>query len=191
MDYSNIKYLLRTSITMSVLIFNFKAYAIDTKRFDAPPLARPQYLTFSQPQELRYKALEPRVDRRNLLMPSDMKLVSVTVVTQNDSNLTSQTQPDFPLIGGSDNNATASNPSFSPLVDPSYNSNPVLPLSDPFNGVDSSSVNSTDELLQVFESTDFDTPRSRFQNIPFVPPYTITPDSMRMTNRATYQRIQR
>jgi hypothetical protein len=124
-------------------------------------------------------------------MPSDMKLVSVTVVTQNDSNLSSESQPDFPLIGGADNNATATTPSFRPLANPSYNSGPVLPLSDPFNGVDSSSVNSTDELLQVFESTDFDTPRTTFQNIPFVPPYTVTPDSMRMTNRATYQRIQR
>jgi hypothetical protein len=191
MDYSNIKTLLRTSITMSVLFFTLKVSAIDTKRFDAPPLARPQYLTFSQPQGLRYKSLEPRVDRRKLLMPSDMKLVSVTVVTQNDSNLSSESQPDFPLIGGADNNATATTPSFRPLAGPSYNSGPVLPLSDPFNGVDSSSVNSTDELLQVFESTDFDTPRTTFQNIPFVPPYTVTPDSMRMTNRATYQRIQR
>jgi len=57
--------------------------------------------------------------------------------------------------------------------------------------MNTTSVNSTDELLQVFETPDFDTSRSRMQNIPFVPPYTVTPDSMRMANRATYRRIQR
>ena len=187
MDYLKFKNFTRISIGLSILFFIFKASAIDTKRFDAPPLARPQYLTFTQPQDLRYKEVHPDVDRRKLLMPSDMKLVTVTVVT--DSNTTYQNQPEFPLIGDDSN---SSQNAFKPLANPVMpRSNPVLPLSDPFSGVDSSSVNSTDELLQVFESSSFNSPRQSMQNIPFVPPYTITPDSMRMTNRATYQRIQR
>ncbi|MBT7651312.1 MAG: hypothetical protein HN553_10080 [Opitutae bacterium] len=176
---------------MGFLLFTFKVSAIDTKRFDAPPLARPEYLTFSQPQELRYKSTAPSVDRRKLLLPSDMKIVTVTVVSSNDTNSSANSQPGFPLIGNEDNRSS-SQPAYRPLsASPLSNPNPVLPLSDPFGGMNTTSVNSTDELLQVFETPDFDTSRSRMQNIPFVPPYAVTPDSMRMTNRATYRRIQR
>ena len=185
------KHLLRTSFILGFLLFTFKVSAIDTKRFDAPPLARPEYLTFSQPQELRYKSTAPSVDRRKLLLPSDMKIVTVTVVSSNDTNSSANSQPGFPLIGNEDNRSS-SQPAYRPLsASPLSNPNPVLPLSDPFGGMNTSSVNSTDELLQVFETPDFDTSRSRMQNIPFVPPYAVTPDSMRMTNRATYRRIQR
>jgi len=185
------KHSLRTSFILGFLLFTFKVSAIDTKRFDAPPLARPEYLTFSQPQELRYKSTAPSVDRRKLLLPSDMKIVTVTVVSSNDTNSSANSQPGFPLIGNEDNRSS-SQPAYRPLsASPLSNPNPVLPLSDPFGGMNTTSVNSTDELLQVFETPDFDTSRSRMQNIPFVPPYAVTPDSMRMTNRATYRRIQR
>ena len=185
------KHLLRTSFILGFLLFTFKVSAIDTKRFDAPPLARPEYLTFSQPQELHYKSTAPSVDRRKLLLPSDMKIVTVTVVSSNDTNSSANSQPGFPLIGNEDNRSS-SQPAYRPLsASPLSNPNPVLPLSDPFGGMNTTSVNSTDELLQVFETPDFDTSRSRMQNIPFVPPYAVTPDSMRMTNRATYRRIQR
>mgnify|MGYP001159738707 FL=1 len=192
MDNLNTKHFFRTSFILGVLFLTLKVSAIDTKRFDAPPLARPEYLTFSQPQELRYKSIAPSVDRRKLLLPSDMKIVTVTVVSSNDANSTANSQPDFPLIGDEGNRSSSTQPAYRPLPDSSLaNPNPVLPLSDPFGGMNTTSVNSTDELLQVFESPDFDTSRSRMQNIPFVPPYTVTPDSMRMTNRATYRRIQR
>ena len=192
MNYLKTKHLLRTSFILGFLLFTFKVSAIDTKRFDAPPLARPEYLTFSQPQELRYKSIAPSADRRKLLLQSDMKIVTVTVVSSNDANSSANSQPDFPLIGNEDNRSSSTQPAYRPLSASSLsNSNPVLPLSDPFGGMNTTSVNSTDELLQVFETPDFDTSRSRMQNIPFVPPYTVTPDSMRMTNRATYRRIQR
>jgi len=192
MNYLKTKHLLRTSFILGFLLFTFKVSAIDTKRFDAPPLARPEYLTFSQPQELRYKSIAPSTDRRKLLLQSDMKIVTVTVVSSNDANSSANSQPDFPLIGNEDNRSSSTQPAYRPLSASSLsNPNPVLPLSDPFGGMNTTSVNSTDELLQVFETPDFDTSRSRMQNIPFVPPYTVTPDSMRMTNRATYRRIQR
>ena len=81
MDNLNTKRFFRTSFILGVLFLTLKVSAIDTKRFDAPPLARPEYLTFSQPQELRYKSIAPSVDRRKLLLPSDMKIVTVTVVS--------------------------------------------------------------------------------------------------------------
>ena len=191
MDYLKTKHIFRASFILSVLFFTFKVSAIDTKRFDAPPIARDQYLAFSQPDKLRYSALPAEVDRRKLLMPSDMKLATITVVVQTDENASVSTKPDFPLIGGNEGNSS-SKPVQKPLLTTNMvNPSPVLPLSDPFGSINSSSINSTDELLQVFESSDFESPRGRMQNIPFVPPYTISPDSMRITNRATYKRIQR
>ena len=191
MDYLKIKHILRTSVLLSVLFLTFKVSAIDTKRFDAPPIPRDQYLTFSQPDKLRYSALPLEVDRRKLLMPSDMKLATVTVVVQTDENASVYAKPDFPLIGDAEGNSSSTPAPKSLLSSNFVDPNPVLPLSDPFGSINSSSINSTDELLQVFESSDFKSPRGRMQNIPFVPPYTISPDSMRITNRATYKRIQR
>lgn len=191
MDYLKTKHIFRASFILSVLSLTFKVSAIDTKRFDAPPISRDQYLTFSQPDELRYSALPLEVDRRKLLMPSDMRLAAVTVIVQTDENASVSMKPDFPLIGGNDGNSSTA-PVPKPLLASNLvNPNPVLPLSDPFGSINSSAINSTDELLQVFESSDFESPRGRMQNIPFVPPYTISTDSMRITNRATYKRIQR
>lgn len=191
MDYLKIKHIFRTSCILSVLFLTLKVSAIDTKRFDAPPVARDQYLTFSQPDKLRYSSLLAEIDRRKLLMPSDMKLATITVVVQADENASVSTKPDFPLIGGNEGNSTSTTVQKPLITSNLVNPNPVLPLSDPFGNINSSSINSTDELLQVFESSDFEFPRGRMQNIPFVPPYTISPDSMRITNRATYKRIQR
>ena len=95
MDYLKTKHIFRASFTLSVLFFTFKVSAIDTKRFDAPPIARDQYLAFSQPDKLRYSALPAEVDRRKLLMPSDMKLATITVVVQTDENASVSTKPDF------------------------------------------------------------------------------------------------
>jgi hypothetical protein len=66
-----------------------------------------------------------------------------------------------------------------------------LPMSDPFEEVNSVGIDSTDELLDVFESSSFSSPRGNVQDIPFVPPYTVAPDNMRITTRSTYQRRQR
>ena len=191
MDYLKTKHIFRASFILSVLSLTFNVSAIDTKRFDAPPIPRDQYLTFSQPDKLRYSALPLDVDRRKLLMPGDMKLATVTVIVQTDENASVSMKPDFPLIGGNEGNSSTSPVQKPLLASNPVNPNPVLPLSDPFGSINSSSINSTDELLQVFESSDFESPRGRMQNIPFVPPYTISTDSMRITNRATYKRIQR
>ena len=191
MEHLNLKLLLRTLYVISVLFFAFQASAIDTKRFDSPPLARGEYLAFTKPITLSYGTTALPVDRRKLIMPPSVVVVTTTVKEETKS-ASAPVQGDFPLLPYQDaNSSSPSSPTASyrniPMVAPPVS----LPLSDPFQETNSLGVDSTDELLEVFESSMISPPRSRMQDIPFVPPYTIAPDNMRVTSKATYQRRQR
>ena len=192
MEQLNFIFFRRTLYTLSVLFFVFKASALDTKRFDAPPPARGQYLAFTKPITLRYGTSTLPVDRRKLIMPPTTQ-VTVTIA-EKESNSSASTQAnDFPLFNpentstGAPNRPTVELFENMPTVAPPVS----LPLTDPFQEVGSMGIDSTDELLEVFETSTLSTPQSRMQAIPFVPPYTIAPDNMRITNKATYQRRQR
>ena len=119
--------------------------------------------------------------------------VAVTI-TEKESNSSVSTQAnDFPLINSEESsNDTPNRPAVELFENMPSVAPPVsLPLTDPFQEVGSMGIDSTDELLEVFETSTLTTPRTRMQAIPFVPPYTIAPDNMRVTNKATYQRRQR
>lgn len=193
MEKINFKLLLRTSAILSVLFLVFQVRAIDTKRFDAPPLSRGEYLAFTKPINFRYGISPAKVDRTKLIMPPTIQIVTTTVKQESNSSTVSSETNDFPLLPFQDENSSSGtnmpplNFSNIPNIAP-----PVgLPLTDPFEEVNSLGIDSTDELLEVFESSSMRTPRSSMQNIPFVPPYTVAPDNMRVTNKATYQRRQR
>ena len=66
-----------------------------------------------------------------------------------------------------------------------------LPLSDPFDSINSFEVASTDELLRILESSDASEGRSSFAPTPFVPPFTVASDGMRIKSKATYRRVKR
>jgi len=192
MEQLNFNYFRRTLYTLSVLFFVFQASALDTKRFDVPPPARGQYLAFTKPITLRYGTSTPPVDRRKLIMPPTTQ-VSVTVVEKESNSSTSTQANDFPLFNPENTSTGAPDRPTVELFEnlPSVAPPVSLPLTDPFQEMGSMGIDSTDELLEVFESSTLSTPRSRMQAIPFVPPYTIAPDNMRITNKATYQRRQR
>ncbi len=193
MEHSKTKFLFRTSLYMSVLFSIFKASAIDTKRFDAPPLERGRYMAFSKPVNLRYGLSPLPVDRKKLIMPPTVTVSSNTVKIDENQSV-SDSDNDFPLLSYDDNNVTTK-------VVPVTRNAPIqaipqiapsnLPLTDPFADINSLGIDSTDQLLEVFENSNLRAPRSSMQDIPFVPPYTVAPDNMRVTNRATYQRRQR
>jgi hypothetical protein len=52
-------------------------------------------------------------------------------------------------------------------------------------------VDSTDELLQLLENPDVGVSGSSLRASPFVPPYTVAPDGLRISSRGTYKRIKR
>lgn len=191
MEHSNLKITLRTSCIVSVLFCFFQPLANGAKRFDAPPANRPQYLAFTQPVKLRYASSPLPVDRRKLILPPSAIVVIST--PNQEANATSSAGNDFPLIAFNDDNSSYKvtsqpmAPQNMPILAPPVS----LPLTDPFEDVGALGIDSTDELLQVFESSSLNAPRSSMQNIPFVPPYTVAPDNMRVTTRSTYQRRQR
>ena len=191
MELSNLKFTLRTSFLMSVLFCILQSSVILAKRFDAPQASRSQYLAFSQPPTLRYESSPLPVDRRKLILPPSAIVVTTTL--NQEVNATSSDGNDFPLIAFNDDNSSYQvkskpmAPRNIPLLAPPVS----LPLTDPFEDVGALGIDSTDELLEVFESSSLNTPRSSIQNIPFVPTYTVAPDNLRVTTRSTYQRRQR
>jgi len=192
MEQLNFNYFRRILYTLSVLLFVFQASALDTKRFDAPPPSRGQYLAFAKPSTLRYGTSPLPVDRRKLIVTPISQITVTTVIQENNASVKS-TETGFPLYPVADTNSSSPIRPTAKLFQNLPNVAPpvALPLSDPFEEVNSLGINSTDELLQVFESSTFPSPRSNIQDIPFVPPYTVAPDNMRVSSGATYQRRQR
>ena len=100
------------------------------------------------------------------------------IPTQNDRNASTT-----PALQTPQNN---SSPFLPQLAPPSS-----LPLSDPFQDLDAFGTDSTDELLRILENSDMGASGSPFQGSPFVPPYTVAPDGLRMSSKATYKRVRR
>ena len=167
---------------------------IETKRFDAKPPPRAKYLVNTRPATLRYADPVVVADRKVLLSLSNIASTPAPMVEQNATK-----QPDIPLIAyEQDEISITSNPSFNPNL-PAVNTSEmmgddtVLPAPDPFDesGV-SGNIDSTDDLLNLFEQT------SRSQNIrpgynaiPFIPPFTSAPDNLRVESRASYKKVRK
>lgn len=174
----------------------FFLHGFETKRFDAPPPVHPKYLSSTQPPSLSFGSPVFVVDRRNLILPPTIQ----TGTSASSSDLSqdvnkSEEQLDFPLISLDDNSTNFPD---LPVV---QNTMPVqlpmkappqsLPLSDPFDDVNSQQINSTDELLQIFEQTSNTNQNRMTHSLPFIPPYSVAPDSMRVSAQATYKRVRR
>ena len=192
MEYLKFNIFIRTLWLTGVLFFVFQASALDMKRFDAPAPQRGKYLAFTKPVTLTYGSSPLPVDRRTLIMPPTIKVVTTNLSVDTNSTAQSDSIGSPELSSKMENQAMEERPPLElfqniPAVAPPVS----LPLSDPFEEISSVGIDSTDELLDVFESSSFSSPRGNVQDIPFVPPYTVAPDNMRITNRSTYQRRQR
>jgi len=175
------------------LFYGFRANALDTKRFDAPPPERPSYLTFAKPTPLRFSISPLPVDRLNLHLPPK-PIVKKTLVTSIvvDNNQTSSSPGSSSLApdANASTGAQSSPPEQYPFF-PQAAPQDVLPLSDPFDSINNFDVDSTDELLRLLESSDGSQGRSSFAPTPFVPPFTVASDGMRIKSKATYRRVKR
>lgn len=170
---------------------------IETKRFDAKPQERLKYLNYMMPKELRFSAPAIEADRGNLLVvvgkPTPVN--SNTIETESNQSV----EPSFPVVSYDDPETNETFDFNSDLPDsvPDNNDNvsidEVLPLADPFEEMSNTSVNSTDDLLDVFENATIPTSSNRNADmiIPFIPPYSSMPDNLTITNQSTYRRVQR
>ena len=170
------------------MFYGLALHGFETKRFDAPAPKRPTYLSFAKPVPLRYSISPLPVDRNNIAPPASTPIVQTTITNQisPEANQTaSLSTPSMPPRY--DQNSSQVPPSFIPQMMPPN----TLPLSDPFESLDSFGADSTDELLRIIENSEVGPSGSSFQASPFVPPYTVAPDGLRMSSKATYKRVRR
>jgi hypothetical protein len=108
-------------------------------------------------------------------------------------------EPSFPVVSYDDPETTGTFdldsdiPDSLPNIKDNISIDEALPLADPFEEMSNTSVNSTDDLLDVFENTTFPSGSNRNSGmiIPFIPPYSSMPDNLTITNQSTYRRVQR
>jgi len=178
------------------LFYSLALHGLETKRFDAPPPKRPTYLSFAKPAPLRFSISPLPVDRLNIALPAGKPIVQTTVTQISTDGNQTASLPVPSMPAGYDQNSS-STPTFqSPKKDPSPFLPQLvppgsLPLSDPFQDLDAFGADSTDELLRILENSDVGASGSSVQASPFVPPYTVAPDGLRMSSRGTYKRIRR
>ena len=159
---------------------------LDLKKFDPAPQEREKYLAFRPPVALRYKPIPLDADRLNLIR-LDQSSTTTSTPSNEDSNQTDE--PEFPVVTYSTDKDILKDsiPSMLPQSPPPNS----LPLADPFEGVSGMDVGSTDELLNVFDELRVDSRSVRMNPIPFIPPYTVAPDNLKVGTKATYRRVSR
>ena len=163
-------------------------HAIETKRFDAPPAKRTSYLTLAAPKKLRFAPAPITADRGALIMPATI----IPTVEDNiiESNATSE-ESEFPVVDYADSPPGENDIADSGKLEIPQIAPPVeLPLADPFSGGNLDAISSTDELMEVFDQSKIEAGNARIP-IPFIPPYMVAPESMKISSRSTYKRVQK
>jgi len=129
-------------------------------------------------------------DRRVLLSLPTLPTAPQPVVEQNASK-----QPQIPLIAyGQDEIPTFEDPGTIPTTNGSTNEGvPILPAPDPFSEDEaSSSIDSTDDLLNLFEQSNKNqTINTGYNMISFIPPFTSAPDNLRVESSANYRKVRK
>lgn len=170
---------------------------IETKRFDAKPKERLKYLNYMMPKELRFSAPAIEADRGNLLVIVSEPPPVPSNIIEVESNQSAE--PSFPVVSYDDVETTETfdlNSDISnslPDINDNVSIDEALPLADPFEEMSNTSVNSTDDLFDVFENATIPSGSNRNADmiIPFIPPYSSMPDNLTITNQSTYRRVQR
>ena len=163
---------------------------IVTKRFVAKPKERLKYLNYMMPKELRFSAPAIEADRGNLLVIVSEPTPVPSNIIETDSNQSAE--PSFPVVSYDDPETTEAFDLDSDIPDsiPDINNvsiDQALPLADPFEEMSNTSVNSTDDLLDVFENATIPSSSNRNADmiIPFIPPYSSMPDNLTITHQST------
>ena len=170
---------------------------IETKRFDAKPKERLKYLNYMMPNELRFSTPAIEADRGNLLVIVSESTPVPPNIIEVESNQSAE--PSFPVVSYDDVETTETfdlNSDISnslPDINDNVSIDEALPLADPFEEMSNTSVNSTDDLFDVFENATIPSGSNRNADmiIPFIPPYSSMPDNLTITNQSTYRRVQR
>ena len=180
MDMKNIKYLLLLS---TVGLF-FELPSNDSRSVLSAEVKKNCFLSFHSPPRLRFHEVPAKADRSNLLM-----LGNPISHNNNDpiveENATSEAE-EFPLTSYGEDE-------FEPTNDKRNDDLDFLPPSDPFVDYDASSlsVDSTDQLIQLFEDLEKSGNSSPNVSVNFIPPYSTDNGNFKIESRSSYIRRAR
>jgi hypothetical protein len=137
------------------------------------------FLTFHSPPRLRFHEKPVSADRSNLLRLGDPVTQGIEVVAD-EGNVTTEIE-DFPLTSYGEAKAVDEEPSEMP---------DLLPPADPFIDytLGSSSVDSTDQLIQLFENLEQSGNPSSRVSVNFIPPYSTDSGNFKVQSSASYTR---
>jgi len=125
--------------------------------------------------------VSPSADRLNLLTLGN-PLPTQVEGTAGEANSTTEVSK-FPLTSYGDDDSAAEINNDTDIQDP-------LPPSDPFIGLEleSTGVDSTDQLIQLFENLEKSGNPSSRVSVDFIPPYSTDSGNFRLESSASYKR---
>ena len=136
------------------------------------------YLSFHAPPKLMFHEVPATADRSNLLRLGS-PVSSVVEITFSEDNASAEVS-EFPLTSYDGDELP---PALNDTTD-------ALPPSDPFIDytMESSSIDSTDQLIQIFENMEKSGRPSSRSTINFIPPYTLDSGNFSIESRSSYTR---
>lgn len=139
------------------------------------------FLTFHAPPKLRFHESPAVADRSNLLMLGD-PVSNVTEVSLSEKNSTAELG-DFPLTSYNEVENESAITEQTELQD-------LLPPADPFDNysLGSSSVDSTDQLIELFENLEKSGTQPSRVSVNFIPPFSTDNGNFTIESRASYTR---
>ena len=139
------------------------------------------FLAFHAPPKLRFHEVPITADRSNLLRLGSPVSQTIEVI-DNDDNATSKVE-EFPLTSYGEDDDISESGNNSDELD-------FLPPADPFSdyNLGDSSLDSTDQLIQLFENLEQSGNQPSRVSVNFIPPYSTDSGNFKVQSSASYTR---
>jgi hypothetical protein len=171
----------KTFLTLSLTFLSGVLSDFDSSLTLSGEVKKNCFLSFHSPPKLRFHEVPATADRLNLLTLGDpvSKTVDEVILEDNESIEVSE----FPLTSYGDDEKDLT-------VDDQPTNQDILPPADPFADYElgSSGVDSTDQLIQLFENLEKTGNSSSRVSVNFIPPYSTDSGNFKIESRASYTR---
>ena len=171
-------------VLLSSLLLGGGISSFDSSLSLAGEVKKNCFLSFHAPPKLRFHETPATADRLNLLTLGTPASQTVDEVVLED-NETAEVS-DFPLTSYGDGENV-------PIVEDQSTNQDGLPPVDPFTDYElgSSGVDSTDQLIQLFENLEKSGNSSSRVSVNFIPPYSTDSGNFKIESRASYTKRTR
>lgn len=177
MDMKITKFLILLSVSGPVL----GLFPSDPSNLLSAQVKKSCFLTFHPPPKLHFHEVPAKADRFSLLTLGNPVSQSVDVVIVEGNSTTEVSE--FPLTSYNDEETV-------PASDETTDAQDFLPPADPFTDfeMDSAGVDSTDQLMQLFENLEKSGNPSSRVSVNFIPPFSTDSGNFKIESRASYTR---